>query len=210
MPYWQMRIDQAGDFTPTALRVLLRQMDDGSGDEWSTVTSFVRNSRLHSWEELTNAMLMTVGAPMVYGTAYEGEIGHDVLIYHGGQFCSRDDHDALNASIINQGGLLEDVPPGSDALWFAATMDRGPQQRQSTARLRARVTASIRESQHSSTRRNQQYTDMLGGSVNEYLERIQRGLNTAARIHPLCLYHLSRVLNRRVVVFAPHMAIPAA
>ena len=44
--------------------------------------------------------------------------------------------------------------------------------------------------------------------MQEYLGQLRTGLNTA-RIHTLCLYHLSKVLNKKVVVHAPHLSRPA-
>jgi len=204
---WQRTLDTHAPSTPEAKAAFWEELLEGQrAGEWTPMVEAMRDTD-PSWEDIARGLVRFAGAPLILGTEYRGTAEEAVATFSAGPHCTRAEHDELERSLQLMGYVAESVPRGTSALWHAALPHEMQDDLTQMAELRERVTGSILREGHSNPRRRQEYNDTLGGDMDEYVGQVRAGLNTA-HVHPLCLYHLSKVLERGIEVWMPHIAWP--
>jgi len=204
---WQGVLDAKGACTPEARREFWEEILTGQeGGEWTPLVEELRDADVN-WETTAHRFMQYAGAPVVRGTEYQGGSEEARASFGSGPYCTRTEHDELDSSLQLMGYQAETVPRGTNALWYAALPQDTPDNVRQMEDLRDRVTRSILQEGHSNPRRRAEYDTSLGGDMVEYAGQVRSGLNTAM-VHPLCLYHLSKVLQRGIEVWTPTVAWP--
>jgi len=201
---WQRVLDTHGANTPAERTAFWDELREGQRNgEWTPMIEALQHTA-ETREDIARGLVHYAGAPLIVGNDFRGTASEATATFGSGPHCTREEHDELDRSLQLMGYVADNVPRGASAIWHAALPVDSPYD---WAELRERVTRSILQEGHSSPRRRQEYNAALGGDMEEYVGQVRSGLSTAF-IHPLCIYHLSKVLERGVEVWMPHIAWP--
>jgi len=206
---WGAHIESMGEYTTQAMEDVLGEMErDQSIGEWD---SFITRMKLHPpghWDGLRHELVRETQAHIMQGVDYLGAAEDARVTFTGGAYCTRREHDDMEHTLTQQRGLLAHPAPGHmEAFWHAAIPEPHDGNVRKMERLRKRVLGSIRGTVDNDRAKSEGYDAAVGGCIRAYLQHIAAGLNTA-HVHPICAYHLSKVLGGSIEIWTPHMAVP--
>ena len=203
---WNGILHEKGFYSEEALAEVLRELSqDQKIGEWEEL---IAQTRLHpplTWGALQSALVMESHAPLMWGKDFMGTEDDATMVFTGGAMCSIEEHGELEQILLSKGLLSFRVGKGPDGIWYAALGAEGTD----TGKMRdlkRRVIGSMRGTYDNTPAVRAGYDTATGGDFRGYITQLSAGTET--RIHPICLYHISKVLGGSVDVWTPHMLVP--